>query len=187
MNKFIEDNNWQKEIRNSILEPFYQKISYKNRFIFVDKGKLATKLQREMSIDTIIQLKNNGILGIEEKIVRWPGYNYKSYTLEIMSCTQPGFEKQGWMYYALCDYLFYCFVQEDGKSVIIHILPFTNLKDWFFEDDRFKNYRSSISNQFNKTEVKIVPIADVLRDVSNCQVILANLNGYEKIDIDFFI
>ena len=103
MNEFIQDNSWQIKIRNRILEPYYESISHNKRFIFVDKGKLAEKLQREMAIDTIIQLKNNGVLGIEEKIVRWPGYKYQNYTLEIMSCTMPGHEKKGWMYYATCD------------------------------------------------------------------------------------
>ena len=90
MNEFIQDNSWQIKIRNRILEPYYESISHNKRFIFVDKGKLAEKLQREMAIDTIIQLKNNRVLGIEEKIVRWPGYKYQNYTLEIMSCTMPG-------------------------------------------------------------------------------------------------
>lgn len=171
MNRFIEDDNWQKKIRNRILEPYYEKISYKKRFVFVDKGKLADKLQRNMAIDTIIQLKNNGILGIEEKIVRWPGYEYQNYALEIMSCTVPGREKKGWMYYATCDYLFYCFVQEDEASVSIHVIPFDKLKAWFFENARFTKYRSFFTDQINRTETKIVPIRDVWDAIPECKAI----------------
>jgi hypothetical protein len=171
MNKFIKDDSWQKKIRNKILQPYYKKISYNQRFVFVDKGILADKLQREMAIDTIIQLKNNGILGIEEKIVRWPGYEYQNYTLETWSCTVAGLEKQGWMYYATCDYLFYCFVQNGDDSLYIHVIPFSKLQNWFFEHNRFENYRSFITDQVNKTETKIVPIKDVWDAIPECKSI----------------
>lgn len=174
MNEFIQDNSWQIKIRNKILEPYYESISHNKRFVFVDKGKLAEKLQREMAIDTIIQLKNNGVLGIEEKIVRWPGYKYQNYTLEIMSCTMPGHEKKGWMYYATCDYLFYCFVQENEQSLYIHAIPFAELKAWFFENERFKSYRSSFTKQVNRTETKLVPIKDVWGAVTGCKEIFVN-------------
>jgi hypothetical protein len=175
MNKFERDDSWQKKIRDRILEPYYASISHNKRFVFVDKGKLADKIQKEMAIDTIIQLKNNGVLGIEEKIVRWPGYEYQNYTLEIMSCTTPGHEKKGWMYYATCDYLFYCFVQEGENSLYIHIIPFDKLKTWFFENDRFKNYKSFFTKQINRTETKIVPIRDVWNAIPECRKILVKV------------
>lgn len=171
MNNFINDDSWQKQIRNKILEPYYKRISHNERFVFVDKGKLADKLQREMAIDTIIQLRNNGVLSIEEKIVRWPGYKYQSYTLETWSCTVEGREKKGWMYYATCDYLLYCFVQEDGSSLSVHAIPFPKLQSWFFDNDRFEKYRSFVTEQINKTETKIVPIKDVWDSISGCKEI----------------
>lgn len=167
--EYTRDDDFQKGIRNKILEPYYEKISYKSRFVFVDKGKLAERLQREMAIDTIIQLKNYGILGIEEKIVRWPGYPYTNYTLETWSCTVPGREKKGWMYYATCDYLFYCFVQEGNNSLYLHPLPFPKLKTWFFANNRFENFKSSITEQLNKTEARIVPISDVWNAIPECK------------------
>lgn len=171
MNAFIKDNAWQKDIRDRILEPYYKRISHKGRFVFVDKGKLADKLQREMAIDTIIQLRNNGVLGIEEKIVRWPGYVYPNYTLETWSCTVPGREKKGWMHYATCDYLFYCFVQEDNASIDIHAIPFMKLQEWFFDNNRFENYHSFVTGQINKTETKIVPINHVWGAIPECKSI----------------
>lgn len=171
MNNFECDDKWQKEIRNRILKPWYKNISHEGRFIFCDKGKLASLLQKELAIDTIVQLKNSGVLGIEEKIVNWPGFEYTSYTLETWSCTNPGKERKGWMYYASCDYLFYCFVQEDNKSMWVHSIPFQKLQDWFFGDDKFKQYRQFRTDQFNHTETRIVPIRDVWVAIPDCKSI----------------
>lgn len=171
MNEFMRDDNWQREIRNKVLKPYYERISQDSRFVFCDKGKLATKLQREMAIDTIIQLKNNGILSIEEKIVKWPGYKYQYYTLETWSCTNPGMERKGWMYYATCDYLLYCFVQEDESSLDVHAIPFPELQKWFFENDRYKNYHAFRTDQMNHTETRLVPISEVWDAIPECKSI----------------
>lgn len=169
MNNFTTDDNWQREVRNNILAPYYKSVSHESRFVFLDKGKLADKLQREFAIDTIIQGKNNAVFGIEEKIVRWPGYTYSAYTLEIMSCSVPGRERKGWMYTATCDFLFYCFVQADGKSIVAHMIPFQKLQKWFFENERYQAYRSNFTDQINKTETKIVPIKDVWQAIPECK------------------
>jgi len=170
MNEFIKCDNWQKEIRDRILKPWYKKISHEERFIFCDKGNLATILQKEMAIDTIIQLKNNGILAIEEKIVKWPGYKYQNYTLETWSCTNTGMEHKGWMYYATCDYLFYCFLQEDNESLVVHSIPFKELQQWFFKDNKFESYYAFRTEQINHTETRIVPIVDVWDAIPKCKL-----------------
>lgn len=169
MNNFYVDDSWQRQIRNKALAPYYKNISDEGRFVFLDKGKLATRLQREFAIDTILQGKGNSVFGIEEKIVRWPGYSYKAYTLETMSCTVPGREKRGWMHYSTCDYLLYCFVQADSTSIIAHLIPFPKLQTWFFENDRYETYKSSFTNQINRTETKIVPIEDVWSAIPECK------------------
>jgi hypothetical protein len=166
MNDFILDNFWQQNIRDTILKPFYKQTAYEGRFVFADKGKLAEMLQKEMAVDTIMQGKENKIIGIEEKIVRWPGYKYTSYTLELMSCTVPGREKKGWMYYAQCNILLYCFVQADN-SILAHAIPFNALQKWFFANK--DKYNSTITKQINHTECKIVPISDVWSNVQGCK------------------
>jgi hypothetical protein len=166
VNDFVRDNTWQLSIRNTFLEPFYSKKAKSGRFIFVDKGKLAEILQKEMAIDTILQGEENRAIPIEEKIVRWPGYKYTAYTLEIMSCTNPGFEKKGWMHYAKCDILLYCFEQADG-SIVAHALPFHTLQEWFLTN--YQKYCSTVTKQINHTECKIVPITDVWANVKGCK------------------
>lgn len=169
MNNFYLDDQWQRQLRDKTLAPYYRNICKDGRFVFLDKGKLATKLQREFAIDTILQGKRNSVFGIEEKIVRWPGYEYTAYTFETMSCTVSGHEKKGWMYYSTCDYLLYCFVQSDFSSMIAHLIPFQKLQAWFFENDRYLNYKSSFTNQINRTETKIVPFADVWNAIPECK------------------
>jgi hypothetical protein len=168
VNNFIRDNSWQRKERERLLKSFYISKGLDGRFVFVDKGKLADVLQKELAIDTILQIKDNGIVGIEEKIIRWPGFKYSNYTLEIMTCTVPGHERKGWMYYAKCDVLLYCFMQEDG-SMDAHALPFPKLQEWFFKNDRYKQYKSTITIQLNRTECKIIPIIEVWNNVSGCK------------------
>jgi hypothetical protein len=166
MSTFFSDNNWQRKIRDGLLKPFYQKFSQEGRFVFADKGEFATLIQKELAVDTIVQGRDNTALAIEEKIVRWKGRRYSAYTLETMTCTVPGRERKGWMHYAKCDYLLYCFEQEDG-SVEAHMIPFAPLQKWFFANvDR---YRSTVTEQINKTECKIVSIADVWENVKGCK------------------
>jgi hypothetical protein len=174
MSEFAIDDRWQKGIRERILKPFYKKNAHEERFIFVDKGKLADVLQKEFAVDTILQKSDNRVLAIEEKIIRWPGYTYTAFTLEIMSCTVPGRERQGWMYTAKCDLLLYCFIQENSNDAIIYVIPFVELQNWFFENGRFCQYTSTITKQINHTECKVVPIADVLIGVPSTKKIVLN-------------
>lgn len=171
---FYSENRWQKSIRDKVLKPYYQKISHEGRFVFSDKGKLSTILQREMAIDTIVQSKENSLLSIEEKIVRWPGYIYEAYVFETWSCTNPGMERQGWMHYAECDCLLYCFIQADLRSLWIHSIPFKKLQDWFFSNDQYKNYRIFRTQQLNHTETRIVPITDVWDAIPGCETMFVN-------------
>jgi hypothetical protein len=175
MSVFTYDNNWQINKRNCLLKPFYSKRAFEGRFIFCDKGKLANILQREMAVDTILQVKENRVYSIEEKIVRWKGYHYSNYTLETYSCTVPGREKKGWMYYGKCDLLLYCFEQEDG-SLEAHGIPFARLQVWFFSDDNYKKYKTTVTEQINHTECRVVPIGDVFRHVVGCKKFMINSN-----------
>jgi len=165
MNEFKNDDDWQKEFRDRVLKPFYYEHSFESRFVFADKGKLADHLQREMAVDTVLQKPTNALVSIEEKIVRWKGIIYKAFTLETMSCTVPGREKQGWMYTAQCDYLFYCFVQEGEKSCIAYLIPFAKLREWFFDHDRYLNFPKTTTEQINQTECRVTDIDLVIKAI----------------------
>lgn len=162
MNIFSRDDGWQKGIREKVLKPFYKKHSFESRFVFADKGTLADILQKELAVDTVLQKPGNEIVSIEEKIVRWPGYQYTAFTFETWSCTVSGRERKGWMYTAKCDYLLYCFTQED-ESIIAYSIPFPKLQTWFFKNNHFERYRTTTTEQINRTECRVVPIQDVTK------------------------
>lgn len=170
INQFYIDDVRQKKYRKKLLKPFYLNKAHEGRFVFVDKGSIADVLQREYAVDTIMQINDELVKSIEEKIVNWPGYKYTHYTLEIMSCTVPGREKTGWMHYGKSDILLYCFVQEN-ETIEAHAIPFQKLKEWFFKNDHYLNYRSTITKQINRTECKLVPITDVFDNVPGCKKI----------------
>ena len=131
MSDFHRDDAWQKMVRDSVLAPaFYDGRAVRGRSVYLDKGKLATTLQKRFAVDTILQAKNGGAVCIEEKIVRWPGYRYNSYCLETDSCTKPGHESKGWMHYGQADYLLYCFMLDD--RIEWDLIDFPKLQAWFW-------------------------------------------------------
>jgi len=160
MNDFERDNEWQRGIRDSILVPgFYGSYAADGRYVFIDKGALATALQRDFAVDTIVQGKDGAAVCIEEKIVRWPGYRYECYALETHSCTVPGREKHGWMAYGQADYLLYAFQQADG-SLDVHLIDFPSLKAWFWgRVDTFETFGPL--NTLNRSAGRKVPLSMV--------------------------
>ncbi len=156
MSRFHTDDGLQKGVRDAVIGPgLYGPHSLDGRYIFLDKGRLATILQRRYSVDTILQTQSGEAVAIEEKIVRWPGYKYDSLTLETKSCTVPGHESDGWMVYGDADWLNYAMCQEDG-SVLCYFIKFPELKDAFWRDvDLFQETRTT---QHNKTVCRLVPL-----------------------------
>jgi len=129
-NDFHSDDERQKGVRDAILAPLFYQQRSPGRFVFMDRGRLADVLQRRMAVDTVLQARDGRVVSIEEKIVRWPGYDYSAYCLETESCTVPGHESPGWMRYGQADYLLYCFQQADD-SLNCHLIDFPKLRSWF--------------------------------------------------------
>jgi hypothetical protein len=163
MNNFHEDHAWQKNIRDSILAPhFYGKYSVGGRYVFIDKGALATQLQRDFAVDTIAQGKDGHAVCIEEKIVRWKGREYEAFSLETKSCTVPGHEKTGWMEYGQADYLLYAFQRPDF-DLNVWLINFPKLKDWFWKNE--PHFPSFKMKSQNCTAGRVVPISAVSANV----------------------
>jgi len=167
MNDFERDDKMQREVRDSVLAPgFYGTYAYDGRYVFMDKGRLATILQKRFAVDTIVQGKSGRAVAIEEKIVRWPGYRYRCYALETESCTKPGHESVGWMSYGQADYLLYCFILAVGSDLPnqleLHLIDFQKLKHWFFAgcgDMHFEPFGPL--HTLNGTQGRKVPIESV--------------------------
>jgi hypothetical protein len=164
MNDFHRDNEWQREQRDKILAPgFYGRYATEGRYVFIDKGRLADILQKRFAVDTVCQGKNGLAVGIEEKIVRWPGYQYACFCLETKSCTVPGHESPGWMFYSEADFLLYCFQMENG-DLDSWLIDFPKLQQWFWpRETAFEEFR--MHNTINKTVGRKVPIKEVHRAI----------------------
>lgn len=161
-NHFQSDDAWQRGVRDAVLVPQFYQARVGGRYVLMDKGRLSTFLQRRMAIDTVVQAKDGGALGIEEKIVRWPGYRYQSYCLETESCTVPGHESAGWMQYGDADYLLYCFQQECG-GLDCDLIQFQRLREWFWPlEATLPVFQMQTQN---KTRGRKVPVATVKANV----------------------
>jgi hypothetical protein len=167
MDDFRRDDDWQRNIRDTILAPqFYGKRATDGRYVFMDKGRLASVLQKRYAVDTILQGKGGDTICIEEKIVRWPTTRkeYTAFALETNSCTKPGHESDGWMVYGQADYLFWCFEREDG-GLRCFLIDFPALKEWFWPAQ--KNYPVfGPLKTLNATKGSVVPIKDVRANVA---------------------
>jgi hypothetical protein len=167
MNKFVSDDMWQRGMRDRILAPgFYESYAVAGRYVFIDKGKLASQLQRQYAVDTILQGRNGAAVCVEEKIVRWPKYRtepYSAFALETRSCTVPGREKDGWMKYGEADYLLYCFANKSETALDCYLIDFPALKEWFWP--RHESWPATVTEQINRSECRKVPIRDVEANV----------------------
>lgn len=163
MDDFKRDNIWQRKVRDSVLAPgFYGSYAVEGRYVFIDKGRLATTLQKRFAVDTIVQGNDGAALCVEEKIVRWKGYRYRAYALETDSCTKPGFESQGWMHYGQADYLLYGFMRQDCLD--IHLIDFPKLQTWFWQNvDSFEVFQ--MEETLNLTRGRKTPVDDVRKNV----------------------
>ena len=157
---FTRDNEWQRSVRDRVLAPgFYGRHAFAGRYVFIDKGELALRLQREFAVDTIMQSRDGRAVCIEEKIVRWPGYAYTAFTLETESCTVPGRESKGWMHYGQADFLLYAMHRPDD-SLLVHLVDFQKLKAWFWPRvETFSVF--AMRDTLNKSAGRKVPISDI--------------------------
>jgi hypothetical protein len=168
VNVFARDDLWQRHMRDAILAPgFYGRYAQQGRYVFIDKGQLASQLQRDYAVDTIIQGRDNAAVCIEEKIVRWPRNKdgsprsepYTAFALETWSCTVTGREKPGWMQYGQADFLLYCFTNERETALDCHLIDFPRLQEWFWP--RENEWPTTTTNQSNHTRCRVVPISEV--------------------------
>ena len=171
MNDFNDDDDWQRRKRDEYLVPQFYKKRQDGRFVLMDKGRLSTFLQRRQAIDTVVQAKDGGAISIEEKIVRWPGYEYSAYCLETESCTIPDHESDGWMHYGESDYLLYCFEQEDG-GLLCDLIEFQPLKEWFWP--LAEDWPTFQMPTQNRTRGRLVPVKMVRENVHVVRFTLEN-------------
>ena len=162
MNDFTKDDLWQKSMRDRFLVPgFYKNYAMEGRYVLMDKGRMATIIQRRFAADTVIQGKYGEAVFVEEKIVRWPerGVPYTAFSLETHSCTNPGRESDGWMVYGEADYLMYCFENQRG-FLDCHLMDFQALKEWFKPLEKtFPTFK--MKHTINKSAGRVVPIDKV--------------------------
>lgn len=167
MNDFRRDNDWQRRVRDEVLGPgFYGSCAMHGRYVFLDKGRLVSLLQKRFAVDTVVQGKDGAAYCIEEKIVRWPtnGKAHTAFALETDSCTKPGRESLGWMHYGKADFLLYCFQQANGE-LDCHLIDFPALQRWFWEhEDDFPVFGPL--KTLNGTKGRVVPIERVQEAVA---------------------
>jgi hypothetical protein len=167
MSRFHVDDSEQKKVRDAVLGPgLYGPMSLDGRYVYIDKGNLATILQKRFAVDTVFQGKSNAGWFVEEKIVRWQGYPYTKITLETESCTVPGHESDGWMRYGEADWLNYAMCQENG-NVLCRFINFRQLKEkfWATLDENPDLWPETISKQHNRTACRKVPLSWIEKNV----------------------
>jgi hypothetical protein len=160
---FQRDDKWQRHVRDSLLAPgFYGSYAVEGRYVFIDKGQLATLLQKRFAVDTILQGRDGAAVCVEEKIVRWKGYDYNAICLETESCTVAGYESPGWMHYGQADYLLYGMMKR--AQLEVHLWDFPALKAWFWpQADAFPIFY--MKDTVNHTRGRKAPLDRAIAEV----------------------
>ena len=168
MNDFERDKEFERWCRDNILFWFHLASSLDGRFVFVDKSRCSTILQKRFAVDTIAQRRDGGSIMIEEKMTRYPrrGGELPNFFFETESCTVVGRETPGWMVYGEADCLLYGFQLEPHPSehFRLYLIDFQRLKEWFWpRAEEFRRY--VMPNTVNHTAGRLVPIRRVESDV----------------------
>lgn len=163
MNDFDRDDQWQRRVRDTILLPlFYGRFALDGRYVTLEKDRISSLIQKRCAADTVLQARDGSTVWIEEKIVRWPGYLYRAYSLETDSCTRPGYESDGWMRYGKATFLLWC--RATPASLLWDLIDFQRLRAWFDPLERtFPTFGPL--NTRNASAGRKVPINDVKANV----------------------
>lgn len=178
---FFSDNEWQRKMRDAILQPYYER-RFPGQYEFIEHGD-----PRDVGgVDTLI----NGQTSIDEKIVRWPRdkdtgalreFGYTAFALETMSNIGKGFEKDGWMVTNTVKWLLYCNASFDEQWLDCFQIDMLKLKEWFWEQDREQWHLHVEENpeQKNIAHCRIVPHATVLEAVGYRKLFLVRPPHYD--------
>ena len=154
MNDFATDDAWQRGVRNRLLVPWYES-HFDGHYVLMDKGRFAILTQKQLAADTVAQGRD-GVVAIEEKIVRWKGRHYDSICVETDSCTLPGLESPGWAHYSEADFLLYC-MEQPGGGLDCHCFGMQELRAWFWP--RVDDFPVCEMPSRNRTRMRLVPVA----------------------------
>jgi hypothetical protein len=172
-NSFPENYDFGVKKYRHLLDIFYKHFCYEGRFVSIGdstRSPFSDILQRQLKTDTVIQKGSFLSFGVEEKVVAWPESNqpYDALFLETRSCTNAGYESDGWMKTCQADLLLYAFeIKEVG--LLLYLFPFPPLQRWFW--DTYlphlprPDYGLSVMRDENRTEGRVVPLASVVKAV----------------------
>ncbi len=181
MNDFHTDNEWQRGKRDKYLTHFYGHYSRGGRYVYIEKSRCSTLMQKRLAVDTVKQDRNGGSSCIEEKITRAAKKPHWSFTLETQSCTVPGYESDGWMKYGEADYLLYCFEVAGTLDLDCYLIPFQPLKTWFWRLD-FTKYPTHTMPTKNRGRCVLVPTWEVAKAMKVTRFLIDASGAMRKLD-----
>jgi hypothetical protein len=157
--EFVDADAWQRGLRDAILVPLFYRPLFGDAWRFFP-GRHP--MQRK-GIDTAVVYRGE-VKYIDEKIVAWPkrGTPYTAFALETWSCTVEGYERAGWMFFGMADWMLYCFADESETALDCYLISFPKLKDWFWSLGEHY-FPATRTDQFNHSECHVVPI-DAVRE-----------------------
>ena len=161
---FNEDNKLacKKELHDSF-DVFYKKKFGKNIKIHrFDKNK---RCQMIFGTDVVVELENGIKLSIDEKIRRYKFKDYSTYPIELLSNSKPNYEKKGWLYTCLAQYICFGTANKDENSIIdVFMFPLSwALKNSILRNK--KNYKQVLVNngKYNQTIVAVISKIELIK------------------------
>lgn len=159
---FHNDLQYAERSRERLDRHFYPRMAADGRFVPLGRSDGSMYLQTEAHIDVIVASHSGGSVTVEEKLVRWPGYEYTALAVETHSnLERTGGQAvgDGWIATSRADYLLYAFEQPGGRlKVWVFDLP--GLRQWFAPRVGAFPY-SDTRNDFYTTRCRVVPLSSI--------------------------
>lgn len=131
LGRFGAADAWQRAMRDRWLPPLYRQLLASWEF------KDDRECQVGIGIDTIGIDRDGVVVGIEEKIVQWPGYRYTALSIE----TEDQRGKPVWARTSEADWLVWVFELAPGAGFEANVFDWQRLKAWFWaHEESFKRY-----------------------------------------------
>lgn len=186
----MSENNFENDLcfgkqYYPLLEVLFKHYFYESRYVFIDKSRFSTLVQKRLHVDMTAQVAIDESAGIELKVVRWPLKEspHTRFCLETRSCTNPGYESPGWMETSQADFLLYAFVI-DGIGLDAYIINLPLLQQWFsacLQRDPEKWYIHTMTSG-NRTESRLVPIEEVVTLIPTTRFLIHFDGALQKLE-----
>lgn len=168
--RYWQDHAWSERTAQRLLDTrLYPCYAYQGRFVRLgsDPHRCEGKIQMRLHADVLMQRDANSCIAVEEKIVRYPGYDYQHLVVETHAQWHPQDAEpcgDGWIRDTQAECLLWAFETRTG-GLRLWLLDYPSFRAWFF--DQWHSFaRCEVRNGNGITVLRKVPLRAIPRSLA---------------------